>query len=273
MKRALAGAKEAVDRHPIWTFLDPPTVKGRLARNAVLFALSLLWALVWGIRALDLVWSLWLASLLVGYTTIVLVPVSAVVRAEGSGERVLAGCFGTFVIGFFTVHFGGFHAGHAVFLNLFFPLIGKDHVGPWVDEFAGRVLGYWPMVVVSAWAMLTTWRKLFHGPRINLTGKDPEPVPEGVEPKVHPQGNPMGGIMILPYKNVVMMHLFIFVFAFMKIGGVEDLATYPVLFAYFFPWRDFFRYWRGEKAKDHQLPCRNDTEASDSLSINWHING
>src|SRR5438874_4773632 len=80
----------------------------------------------------DLVWSLWLSSLVVGYSTIVWMigqPALELARASwrdrasvGADPRtlitfwllILAGAL--FLIAFFTVHFGGFHYGHSQFL-------------------------------------------------------------------------------------------------------------------------------------------------------------
>jgi hypothetical protein len=43
--------------------------------------------------------------------------------------------------------------------------------------------------------------------------------------------------MIAPYANVIRMHVLIFVFAGLHIMNLGGLAVYPVLAAYFFPWK------------------------------------
>src|SRR3954464_16019791 len=96
-------------------------------------------------RATDLVWSLWLSSLVVGYAIILwaIVRPCAQVATAALHDRalvrqslsetsprimLLAGTIGVivalFVLAFFTVHFVGFHYVHAGFLSTFFPLDG-----------------------------------------------------------------------------------------------------------------------------------------------------
>lgn len=65
-----------------------------------------------GWRTGDLVWSLWLSSLVIGIASLVL------------GAKVSA-------VPFFTVHFGLFHFVHSVFLLALFPPTGAfDAAGP-----------------------------------------------------------------------------------------------------------------------------------------------
>src|SRR5690349_780281 len=108
--------------------------------DAAAFATVL--ALAWWLRAsaTDLVWSLWLSSLVVGYAIIlwaILRPalvvailawrdratVEQAVATDPRSALLLAGAalaVGVFLVGFFTVHFVGFHYVHAQFLSSFF---------------------------------------------------------------------------------------------------------------------------------------------------------
>ena len=107
--------------------------------DALAFAvgLGLAWFNQW--QTTDLVWSLWLSSLVVGYAMIVWsifgTGISIALKAWGGrallqnepkapiaavGGVMLVG--GLFLLAFFTVHFGGFHFVHSVFLSLFFPI-------------------------------------------------------------------------------------------------------------------------------------------------------
>ena len=117
-----------------------PAPRGRWAEawpDALAFAggLVLAWRGDW--QTGDLIWSLWLSSLVVGYALIVwslTAPLRDLRRglaAETVQRTGLAPKLATFgVIGagtlfglvFFTVHFGGFHFVHSVFLNVFFPV-------------------------------------------------------------------------------------------------------------------------------------------------------
>src|SRR5918999_419180 len=116
--------------------------------DALAFALGLGAAWIAGWTTTDLVWSLWLSSLVVGYATIVWTiarPGLAIARGAwreralvsqamsqwrgpvlvGAGILVVGGLF---MLAFFTVHFGGFHYVHSQFLAAFFPLDG-GHAG------------------------------------------------------------------------------------------------------------------------------------------------
>ena len=115
----------------------------RVLPDIVAFALGLglAWFLRWETR--DLVWSLWLCSLVLGYLTLLTaiggaawIGFAALDNEEAPpGGRLKAMLVGLpamlFLMGFFSIHFGGFHAGHSVFLQQFFPVEGmpKDGFG------------------------------------------------------------------------------------------------------------------------------------------------
>ena len=46
----------------------------------------------------------------------------------------------------------------------------------------------------------------------------------------------------MPYKNVVRMHILIFVFAFLSVVGLRSFVLYVVLVFYFFPIGALLRY-------------------------------
>jgi hypothetical protein len=122
-----------------------------------------------------------------------------------------------FMLAFFTVHFGGFHFVHGLFLNGFFPLLEWNPFGESPGGvFSGfnMIIGkafaeYWPFVLFSAISRFGDYRKAFE------SDKEPN--------------------MFLPYLNVVRMHLLIFIFAGLHAAGLENYAVYPVLIFYFFP--------------------------------------
>jgi hypothetical protein len=200
----------------------------------------LLFAAMLGLAALerwsitDLVWSLWISSLLVGYALILTFAFTLGLRrnpvptgGSGAPPRVPAvlGLLGTasrlvtmlFMIAFFTVHFGGFHFVHSIFLNAFFPITAAEVFGTTPPETGGWWFGvigtalsrYWPFVLASAISARSAFRRALDGSNDN--------------------------IMILPYKNVVRMHLMIFVFAFLSAFSLSGWALWIVLFFYFFP--------------------------------------
>ena len=112
---------------PPWKAIAPDLL-------ALALGLALAWFLDW--QTTDLVWSLWLGSLVLGYLTIlstiaagVYVGLNAIFHPEFPKARrplllALGAAGALFLLGFFSLHFCAFHAGHAGFLSLFFPLEG-----------------------------------------------------------------------------------------------------------------------------------------------------
>jgi hypothetical protein len=183
-----------------------------------------------GWRTGDLVWGLWLSSLVIGYATLVFGIVGA---RTGKVPTVFAFGGKLFLIGFFTVHFGMFHLGHSVFLNLFFPVLeGDPGFSPGLCGYGEVFRRYWPWLAVAA---IAERRTLLPGaPALEAT--PPASCDAAGSEQVRQLGfNPMG-----PYKNVVRMHLLIFFFFAMFLVGIDNFAVYVVVYAvYFWPWRMF----------------------------------
>jgi L-asparagine transporter-like permease len=122
-----------------------------------------------------------------------------------------------FMLGFFSIHFLGFHFIHSIFLNGFFPLIKDSPFGKTPQDvfflFKSLVIkatySYWPFIVVSALSRLKTYLAAF-----NRRGADS---------------------MFYPYANVIRMHVMIFIFAFMWMAQLKSFILYIVLVFYFFP--------------------------------------
>ena len=196
--------------------------------------LALAWCLKWQVR--DLVWGLWLSSLLVGYAMIVwkiFGPVLLVERgiaADGASplaRTALGGAYllgGLFLLAFFTFHFGMFHFVHSVFLNVFFPVFDAPAKSfPSTSLYLHVLRAYWPFVLVAAVAE----RSAFLKPSTGTAGDEAN--------VTKPQA--LGGMME-PYKNVVRLHMLIFFFAFAHFARLENFFVYAVVYAvYFFPWR------------------------------------
>lgn len=205
-------------------------------------------ALAWwgGWDTADLVWSLWFSSLVVGYAMIVwsiLGPGSAIVRGvwtdralvaseplkSGAGLGILfVGAL--FMLAFFTVHFGGFHFVHSVFLNAFFPVLEGGARGfPGADTYLEVARRYWVFLPVAFLAERAAFR-LAEDKSADTS------VTAGAIARRKSADN--GGRLMAPYKNVVRLHLLIFFFAFAHFMKWENFAVYAVVYAvYFFPWR------------------------------------
>ena len=213
--------------------------------DAVAFAIGL--AVAWWGRwsAGDLIWSLWLSSLVVGYTTIVWMivqPASEFAelawreRAMFRGNpRALAGfvlilLIGVaFFLGFFTVHFGGFHYVHSQILNSFFPIDtgSARNLGTTTDTYIEIARRYWPFLpsafIAHRGAFLRKPFSLIGTKSLSITGAD---------------SKQFGQLFTEPYRNVMRMHMLIFFFFFAHFAKLENFAVYAVIYAvYFFPWR------------------------------------
>ena len=262
-------------------------------RDVLSFAATVMIAAWQGWVAKDIIWGLWISSLLIGYSFLVTMILSSYIRGsvpmdkkwkaktktdaikakryspivmnvaitiaafmflgpksgiawfvllvcalfsalnlivsgdEGTGSRSFGSVFlrrftaltpsVLFMLGFFTVHFGGFHFVHGLFLNGFFPLLEWNPFGESPGGvFSGFTLiiskaftEYWPFILFSAVSRFGDYRKAFNDKK---------------EPN-----------MFLPYLNVIRMHILIFVFAGLHAAGLESYAVYPVLIFYFFP--------------------------------------
>jgi len=213
--------------------------------DAVAFAIGL--AVAWYGRwsAGDLIWSLWLSSLVVGYTTIVWMIVQPASEFAELAWRERAMFHGNpraliafvlvlllgvcFFLGFFTVHFGGFHYVHSQILISFFP-IDTGH-GPSLTtntavylEIARR---YWPFLpsafIAHRAAFMRKPFSLVAGKSLSVVGAD---------------NKRFGQLFTEPYRNVMRMHMLIFFFFFAHFARLENFAVYAVIYAvYFFPWR------------------------------------
>ena len=223
--------------------------------DALAFVLGLGVAWLAGWTTTDLVWSLWLSSLVVGYSTIVwmiLRPGLDIVRAVSRDRaftqqvvgthRVAAGVGigilvfgGLFMLAFFTIHFGGFHYVHSQFLYIFFPLDGGD---------AGRVatagMSTYLEVARRYWQFLPS---AFLAERAGFlrhqqaTTDDLAVTPLAIAARKAANAR-RSGAMMAPYRNVMRMHGLIFFFALAHFAHVDSFIVYAVVYAvYFFPWR------------------------------------
>lgn len=129
-----------------------------------------------------------------------------------------------FMLVFFTVHFGGFHFVHSIFLNGFFPLTGETPFGKSIEGTFSlfftfievSFLSYWPFIATSA---------------VSKTGE----IIDAFSAK-------KGDMFLGPYKNVIKMHMMIFIIAFMGGAGLHSYILYAALILYFFPFSRFFKF-------------------------------
>lgn len=182
----------------------------------------------------DLVWSFWLSSITVGYLVIVTsalkIPLSlnallshkdAVQTQNITKKQVLIGSvfISIFLIGFFSVHFLGFHIGHSSFLKSAFPLEGFSARSSGLIDlnyllalFKVLIPLYWPMVLVS----------LFNKRELLLPAR-----PEKDMQKL------FKSFGLGPYQNVIKIHFLIFILFGLKEAGIDKMITHLVVLLIF----------------------------------------
>ncbi len=226
----------------------------RLIPDVIAFGLGLGMAYYLKWMTSDLVWSLWLCSLVLGYTTLLstmaghaIVGLQRIRKSSASKHRALAvvGCtgLGLFYLAFFSIHFCGFHSIHSVFLEGLFPVEGMPKNG-FGDAFMNppllfimvfkSLVGPYGLALLP---MLIAERKQVFQGLISAVSA----VREGVNPERLPEmdGDRIGQTMGKAYVNVVRMHLLIFVFGISKAMKIDSFAIYAIVyFVYFFPWNE-----------------------------------
>lgn len=214
--------------------------------DALALVIGLAVARVAGWTAGDLIWSLWLSSLVVGYATIVwmigqpafmlsvltwrarnlalnppgTLPTFMVLLVLGAG----------FMLAFFTAHFGGFHFIHSGFLLHFFPIEvpGVPNPSSGGNAVYLEVLRRYWIFLPSAFL---SHRAVFMAAPLTLDG-------EKWVKALARNGDKMKGFFFAPYMNVMRLHVLIFFFGFAHAAGLDNFAVYTVIYmVYFFPWR------------------------------------
>lgn len=205
-------------------------------------------AIAWwaGWNAGDLVWSLWLSSLVVGYSTILWMigqPAVEIARSSSkarelvdSNPRAMTAFWLILVIGalfmlaFFTVHFGMFHYIHSQILISFFPVNMSDGTvqarTAGMSTYVEIVRRYWPALPSAFLAHRAAFLR------------KPLSLDRDLSLASFARENKARTLFTEPYRNVMRMHVLIFFFFFAHLAKLENFAVYAVVYAvYFFPWR------------------------------------
>lgn len=242
----------------------------RIAPDMLAFALGLGLAYAFKWTTTDLVWSLWLGSLVLGYLTLLSAIAGgaylgscALRQAETknrTGLIVIGVLGGLFFLGFFSLHFCGFHAGHSVFLNAFFPIegmprqgFGEAFINPpllWFLTFKHLMAPYGLFLIPAVIAE----RKHVFRPFTDAV-RSVAPTPDADESAVpgmesEKGGRSIGDVMKRPYLNVMRMHFLIFFFAFCHMLKLDSFVVYAVVYSvYFFPWGEIKALRAGKRTQ------------------------
>ena len=194
----------------------------------------------------DLIWSLWLSSLVVGYTTIVWIIANPAIilsvlafrernnPVNSTGSLIFFMAFfligGALMLVFFSFHFLWFHVIQSGFLLSYFPIYipGVSH-----PELGGKAVYY--EIFRRYWVFLPSailsHRAVFMRAPITLNA-------ERWFKSFIGDGKSTGEFLFGPYRNVMRMHVLIIVLGFAHFAKLENFAVYTVIYAvYFFPWR------------------------------------
>jgi Family of unknown function (DUF6498) len=234
---------------------------------AFLVGLAVVWVRGWSTT--DLIWSLWLSSLVVGYALIVWALVQPTLELLGLGWQHRAeveasptwndpkqlalflaiALFGAaFYLVFFTAHFGGFHFIQSQFLLSSYPLGFEYHTmnRATLMEVVRR---YWPALPSAFLARRYAFtRRVFGGPgrRDVRRGQTWGQIPQVPDRLAHQEPaatrskwdemaeSRVGG----PYLQVMRMHVVIIAFGALHAAQRDSFAAFAAIYAlYFFPWR------------------------------------
>lgn len=247
-------------------------------KEILAFVLALIAAYFYHWNTTDLIWSFWTASFTIGFSIIYSETLGrafsgfdflkdekfmqksaqspAVLRYLIFSILILFGLIGPiFMAGFFTVHFGGFHLGHSVFLMEFFPHPGILENGQfWLHlKVNGPATGdvtplgffhdlgilfkdYWFIVLVTAFYEFNWLEKLQKSSQLKPTKKDHSSKRRAPN-------------FTAPYAKVVKIHILIFVLAGFQAAKVEGFLVYAVVFFFFFfPFGKLFS-WKKNPSK------------------------
>jgi hypothetical protein len=225
---------------------------------------------------------LWLSSLVLGDLTILSIIASGVyiglnvIGGEDFPKKhrlpaILGGSVvALFFLGFFSLHFCGFHAGHAGFLSVFSPITGLRE-RDFFDAFMNPIL-LWktvfqhllpvygiflvPAVIAERRHVFASLTESIRAGREWTRNRNLQKIMESGRGRKKTIRDPF----FRPYINVIRMHILIFFFAFCHALKLDSFLVYAaVYFVYFFPWKAFREDSPGELLP--QLDSQPDAEA------------
>lgn len=197
--------------------MHPSIRKARIAVSLAVLLIANLLPLIgvalWGWKLFDLIVLYWLETLVIGGFSIMQMALTA-------------GWFALFVVPFFIVHFGGFMAGHLVFLNMMF------------GDRSGASLGVIPqrlhdMIVTDGLWLALIGLAVSHGLGFLFTFLLPwlRRRWQGRLLREEADAGSAGNVMFGPYKRVMIMHVSILFGAFLVSVFGNNFAFLALLVA------------------------------------------
>ena len=195
---------------------------------AFIFSLSLAYVLGWSTK--DLIWGLWLTSLLSGLSSFLIGFMRPVVRRGAHPvERLIFGAIGILGLSFFALHFGGFHYIYATMLHGLIPLepqpnrVYLGHLSwtgttpfSFFQSFTLALTNYWLFALVN---MIHDYRQI-------------------LEDRIDAE-------TLGPYRSVLKLHILIMGLGLLWLIGIESFIVFTMVFALFYApswmWRSLFQ--------------------------------
>jgi hypothetical protein len=190
----------------------------------------------------NMVWSLWITSLITGYGYLIAGIISnsfgnAILSEENLVNRLFQGSvhagikyglliFGLlFQLGFFTVHFGLFHFVYSIFLSQFFPIMDRsfERFPDFLFFVSTSFEAYWPVILFTLVASIRKFQRILSQNEVNFTKR--------------------------AYVNVIKIHLSIFLFAGLSATGINEWMFLLIFIIYFFPFSAVFEFLKTQKQK------------------------
>lgn len=202
----------------------PPT-RLDLGLDGLGFALGLAFAWWHGWRVAELLWSLWLSSLVFGGTWLVRSVLRARPRDADTSLASLRAMQASLLL-FSVLHFGGFHFGHSLFLTFLFPLLPPTDFA-FGEHYLKVLQTCWPWLLAAACA---EHRLLVDAPVVGLARRTAD--------RARRPQNLFGLDPMTAYRNVLRMHLLLIAAIPLWLAGVPGFVVYLLVYTvYFWPRR------------------------------------
>ncbi len=192
--------------------------------------------------AANMVWSLWITSLTIGYCYLFAGIISNALRSQMIDESSLINRlfqdsipswikFGFIFIGmlfqliFFTLHFGLFHFVFSIFLNDLFPILDRsfERFTDFLFFIGLSLKAYWPVILFTALASLRKIQRILLQSEVNFAKS--------------------------AYTNLIKIFVSIFLFSGLKAVGSQAWVLALIFVFYFFPFSAVFEFLKKRKKK------------------------